>query len=90
MLEEIFSNKELLDEAYKVIQSRKLSAGVDGIASDELFDYLKLNWESVYKTIVSGDYYPKLVIENEIVSKRGKKRKIYKYCVIVWLINKSL
>ena len=54
MLEEIFSNKELLDEAYKVIQSRKLSAGVDGIASDELFDYLKLNWESIYKIIVSG------------------------------------
>ena len=90
MLEEIFSNKELLDEAYKVIQSRKLSAGVDGIASDELFDYLKLNWESVYKTIVSGNYYPKLVIENEIVSKKGKKRKIYKYCVIDVYIQKVI
>ena len=90
MLEEIFSNKELLDEAYKVIQSRKLSAGVDGIASDELFDYLKLNWESVYKIIVSGDYYPKLVIENEIVSKKGKKRKIYKYCVIDVYIQKVI
>ena len=90
MLEEIFSNKELLDEAYKVIQSRKLSAGVDGIASDELFDYLKLNWESIYKIIVSGDYYPKLVIENEIVSKKGKKRKIYKYCVIDVYIQKVI
>ncbi len=89
MLRELFTNNDLLNVALLNIGDKKLSPGIDGIRVDEFDNFLKLNWDNIVEDIVDGKYFPKLVIEEEILSKKGRKRKIYKYCLIDVLYPKD-
>jgi len=50
-----------LHEAYKQVVSNKGAAGVDGMCTDELWDFLKENREPIRAAILSGDYRPNAV-----------------------------
>lgn len=77
MLRELFTNNDLLSEALLNIEDKKISPGIDGVRVEEFDNFLKLNWDNIVDDIVAGKYLPKLVIEEEIFSKKvGRERFI--------------
>lgn len=89
MLEEIL-DKSNLETAYLEVMKRNYRSGIDGIMLSQLKEYLILNWNDIENQIVLGVYEPNVVQVYEILSKKGKVRKIYKFTVIDIFIQKAI
>ena len=75
MLEKILSNENIL-EAYKRVYANKGAGGVDGVTTDELREYMRLNWKSIKEQIRTRTYRPQPVLRVEIPKPNGGIRKL--------------
>ncbi len=75
MLEEILDFRNIT-KAVKQVISNKGAAGVDGMQTDELRDYLKTAWPSLKSAILEGHYLPAPVLKVEIPKPGGGKRML--------------
>jgi group II intron reverse transcriptase/maturase len=62
--------------ALKRVKQNQGSPGVDGMAVDELPEYLAENWERIRAQLLEGTYQPKPVREVEIPKSGGGVRKL--------------
>jgi len=89
MINQILDKKHL-ENTYHQLLRKNISSGIDGISKYELKEYLILNWKIIQDKILNGTYNPNIVIDYEILSKKGKKRTIYKFTVIDMYIQKAI
>ena len=75
LLEEIL-NPENLNKAYKKVYQNKGASGVDGIAVEEIADYIKDNKERITNQIRNRKYKPQPVRRVQIPKENGKKRNL--------------
>lgn len=75
LLEKILS-RENMNAAYKRVCSNKGAGGVDGVSVDELYDYIKQNWDSIREQIRHREYKPQPVRRVEIPKPNGGVRKL--------------
>jgi RNA-directed DNA polymerase len=75
LMEEV-CERENLKEALRRVKANKGSPGVDGIAVDQLDDYLKQHWPAIREQLLSGTYKPKPVKRAEIPKPDGGVRKL--------------
>ncbi len=77
LLSEILS-KENMIEAYQKVCANKGSAGVDGVSTEEIKDYIKENWESIKSEIENRKYRPQGLYQRKLgkYKKRNRKQKI--------------
>ena len=75
MLEKILSD-ENIKTAYKKVYANKGAGGVDGVAVDELEEYLKANLNSIRQQIRARTYKPQPVLRVEIPKPNGGVRKL--------------
>ena len=62
--------------ALKRVRQNKGSPGVDGMAVDELPEYLAENWETIREQLLTGSYQPKPVKRQEIPKSGGGVREL--------------
>lgn len=89
MLEKMFSIQNL-EKAYKILEEKKVSKGIDGVEFLDFADYLKLNWDVVQQQLLNGTYKPHAVSVSEILTKKRKKRTIYQYTMIDQYVQKMI
>src|SRR3982075_1878407 len=75
LMEEI-CDPENLKEALRRVKANKGSPGVDGIAVNQLDDYLEQHWPAIREQLLSGTYKPKPVKRVEIPKPDGGVRKL--------------
>jgi RNA-directed DNA polymerase len=73
MIEKVINRKNM-QLAYKQVLANKGSAGVDGMATNELYGYLKENRERIVSGIVGGNYLPSPILGVSIPKSNGKPR----------------
>jgi len=69
-----FLDRENLNRAYKRVKSNGGSAGVDGMETTDLLDYLKRTKEALLESLRSGKYKPQPVKRVEIPKPGGGVR----------------
>lgn len=74
----IFS-KENFEGSVNRLLSKPNNCGADGILISEFADYWKLNEEKILSLLREGKYKPSVVLLEEMIFKKGKKRLISKY-----------
>lgn len=75
LLDKVLS-KGNMNLAYKQVMRNKGAAGVDGITTDELFAYIRENWQIIEEQIRNRKYKPMPVRRVLIPKDNGKKRKL--------------
>ncbi len=77
-LMEVICTRDNLRAALKRVRSNKGSPGVDGMAVDELADYLRAHWPAIKEGLLKGEYVPQPVRRVEIPKpgKKEEKRKL--------------
>lgn len=75
MLEEILSRWNI-DKALAQVMRNKGAAGIDGMQTDALRDYLNTNWQSLRARILEGSYKPSAVRKVEIPKPQGGVRML--------------
>src|SRR5450432_4122912 len=75
MMEEI-CERENLKQALQQVKANKGSAGVDGMTTGGITDYLKQHWPVIREQLLSGTYEPKPVRRVEIAKPDGGVRKL--------------
>ena len=75
MLEEILDIRNV-QNAFKQVTANKGSAGVDGMQTDELRDYLNTKWQTLRADILEGNYKPQAVRKVEIPKPQGGTRML--------------
>jgi group II intron reverse transcriptase/maturase len=61
-----------IQQAIKAVKRNKGAAGIDGLQTSDLDDYLLENWERIKQEILEGKYKPKAVRRVEIPKPDGK------------------
>ena len=87
--------KKILDSnnmnaAYKRVVANKGAGGVDGVTVEELFDYIKENWEGIRAQIRRREYKPQPVRRVEIDKPTGGVRKLGIPTVMDRVIQQSI
>ena len=75
LLEQILS-RENMNLAYKKVKANKGASGIDDVSVDEVYDYIKQNWESIREKIQKRKYRPQPVLRVEIPKPGGGVRKL--------------
>lgn len=75
LLEQILS-RENMNLAYKKVKANKGASGIDDVSVDEVYDYIKQNWESIREKIQKRKYRPQPVLRVEIPKPDGGVRKL--------------
>lgn len=75
LLEQILS-RENMNLAYKKVKANKGAGGIDDVSVDEVYDYIKQNWESIREKIQKRKYRPQPVLRVEIPKPDGGMRKL--------------
>ena len=75
LLEQILS-RENMNLAYKKVKANKGAGGIDDVSVDEVYDYIKQNWESIREKIQKRKYRPQPVLRVEIPKPDGGVRKL--------------
>ena len=75
MLEAIMDRRNIEKALVQVIRNQG-SAGVDGMQTDELRDYLNANYQSLRRSVIEGSYQPSPVRKVEIPKPQGGKRML--------------
>ena len=70
MLEAIMDRRNM-EKALVQVTRNKGSAGVDGMQTDELRDYLNTRYQQLRRTVVEGMYQPSPVRKVEIPKPQG-------------------
>ena len=65
-----------MNAAYKKVCANKGAGGVDGVTTDELFDYIKENWSTIKGQIRRREYRPQPVRRVEIPKPNGGTRNL--------------
>jgi RNA-directed DNA polymerase len=96
MLEEILDIRNV-HKALKSVEANDGAGGVDGMAADELRQYLKTHWHNLRESILEGSYRPSPVRKVEIEKAGGGKRmlgiptvteRLLQQCIAQWLSPK--
>lgn len=74
-IEEILSDSNLA-AARASFKGKNDSSGMDGVRVSELGEYWNVNGDKIKKTILEGKYSPGLILQQEIVNQKGKRRTI--------------
>jgi RNA-directed DNA polymerase len=75
MLEEILDIRNV-QKALKQVTVNKGAGGIDGMQTDELRDYLDVNWQTLKTSILEGSYRPQAVRKVEIPKPKGGTRML--------------
>jgi RNA-directed DNA polymerase len=75
LMEEV-CQRDNLWEALRRVQANRGSAGVDGMTTDELPDYLREHWPGIREQLLNGTYQPQPVDRVEIPKPDGGVRKL--------------
>ena len=89
MLEAIMDRRNLEKALVQVI-GNKGSAGVDGMQTDELRDYLNTRYQALRHMVVEGNYQPAAVRKVEIPKPGGGKRTLGIPTVVDRLIQQAI
>lgn len=89
MLEQILDRRNI-EKALKQVISNKGAAGVDGMTTEELRDYLNANWQSLRAKILEGSYGPSPVRKVEIPKPQGGKRMLGIPTVVDRLLQQAI
>lgn len=89
MLEEILDFRNI-EKALKRVISNKGAAGVDGMQTDELRDYLHTAWLALKSDILEGRYAPSPVRKVEIPKAGGGRRMLGIPTVVDRLIQQAI
>ena len=96
MLEEILDIRNM-HKALKSVEANDGAGGVDGMAADELRQYLNTHWHALRESVLNGSYRPSPVRKVEIEKAGGGKRmlgiptatdRLLHQCVAQWLSPK--
>lgn len=75
MLEAIVDIRNV-QNAFRQVTANKGSAGIDGMQTQELRDYLNKQWQTLRTSLLSGTYQPQAVRKVEIPKKSGGMRML--------------
>jgi RNA-directed DNA polymerase len=75
MLEEIMDRRNI-EKALLQVERNKGAGGVDGMQTDELRDYLNLNYQQLRQSVLSGNYKPSPVQKVTIPKAEGGVRML--------------
>lgn len=75
LLDKILS-KENMNLAYKKVKANKGASGIDDVTVEEVYDYIKENWDSIKEKILKRKYKPQPVLRVEIPKPNGGVRKL--------------
>jgi len=89
MLEEILDIRNV-QSAFRQVTANKGAGGIDGMQTDELRDYLNINWQTLRSDILNGSYRPSAVRKVEIPKSGGGARMLGIPRVIDRLIQQSI
>lgn len=89
LLEEVLNPKNVL-AALKRVTKNKGSAGVDGMSTAELSEYLKSNWPKIKRKLLDSSYVPAPVKRVEIPKPNGGTRKLGIPTVVDRFIQQAL
>jgi RNA-directed DNA polymerase len=89
LLGKVLARGNLIEAYHKVVRN-KGSAGVDGVKTTELADYLSKHWERIKTEIENGRYLPDKVRGIEIPKDSGGKRLLGIPTVIDRLIQQAI
>lgn len=89
MLEEILHIVNM-QNAWERVISNKGSAGVDGMQTDELRDFLSANWQALRQNILENNYKPQAVKKVSIPKPQGGTRMLGIPTVIDRMIQQSI
>lgn len=89
LLDEILSRSNMF-EALKRVRSNKGSAGIDGMSTVELGEYLKTHWLEIRHEITEGKYKPSPIRKVEIPKEDGSKRMLGIPTVLDRLIQQAI
>ena len=89
LLEEVLERTNMF-EALKRVEKNAGVAGVDGISTTELRDYLKRHWNGIRQKLLEGNYHPEKVLGVEIPKTNGKTRQLGIPTVVDRLIQQAL
>jgi len=73
MIEQVLNRRNVM-QAYRQVVSNKGSAGVDGMPTKELYQYLTNNRERIESELRQGKYLPQAILGVEIPKSNGKTR----------------
>ncbi|MGJ2074042.1 group II intron reverse transcriptase/maturase, partial [Salmonella enterica subsp. enterica serovar Paratyphi A] len=73
LLEKVLSRENLL-VALERVERNKGSAGIDGVSTEQLRDYIREHWLTIKKQIMKGTYKPSPVRRVEIPKSDGGVR----------------
>jgi group II intron reverse transcriptase/maturase len=73
MIEQVLNRRNVM-RAYSQVKSNKGSAGVDGMAVKELYEYLTNNRERIESELRQGTYLPQAILGVAIPKSNGKTR----------------
>lgn len=89
LLGKVLARGNLIEAYHKVVRN-KGSAGVDGVKTSELADYLSKHWDRIKAEIETGRYFPDKVRGIEIPKDNGGKRLLGIPTVIDRLIQQAI
>lgn len=89
LMAQVLERDNLLQALKQVVRNKGV-AGVDGMAVEELPDYLKQHWPDIKARLETGIYSPQPVLRIEIPKANGKKRKLGIPTVIDRMIQQAI
>src|SRR6185437_2956241 len=89
MLEEILDYRNIT-KALQQVMSNKGAGGVDGMQTEELRDWLEVNWGNLRESILEGSYRPAPVRKVEIPKPSGGTRTLGIPTVVDRLISQAI
>jgi RNA-directed DNA polymerase len=89
MIEQVLNRSNIM-KAYRRVVSNKGSAGVDGMAVKELYDYLTKNRKQIEFELREGKYLPQAIRGVEIPKSNGKMRLLGIPTVIDRLLQQAV
>jgi group II intron reverse transcriptase/maturase len=89
LMEQIVERKNLL-EALERVESNKGAAGIDGVSTEQLREYIVEHWEKIRKQLLEGTYKPAPVRRVEIPKPDGGVRLLGIPTVIDRLIQQAI
>lgn len=89
LLEKVLSRENLM-AALARVEKNKGSAGIDGVSTEQLRDYVRQHWVAIKDKIIAGTYKPSLVRRVEIPKPDGGVRLLGIPTVIDRLIQQAI
>ena len=75
LMEEVV-DAENVSKALKRVEANKGSAGIDGMKTDKLRNYLRQHWPEIREQLLSGTYKPEPVLRKTIPKPNGGERAL--------------